>query len=52
MTEYDYIAECNCGAITINVNGKDYSMTKETFKSKFGKLPDNIEGQYGAVTIV
>ena len=31
----EYIAQCQCGAYTITIDGEEYSMSEETFKEKF-----------------
>lgn len=33
---FEHIAKCNCGAITITINGIGYSMSEETFIEKYG----------------
>lgn len=30
------ISKCECGAVTVTINGKNYSMLPETYREKFG----------------
>jgi len=38
MTEPTNIIKCSCGAITIEINDKEYSMSSETFNEMFSPL--------------
>lgn len=39
-----WIALCNCGAVTITIDGKDdYSMSKEMFEEKFNTLDETLK---------
>ena len=34
------IIKCNCGALTLTINGKDYSMSTKHFLDNFGRKED------------
>lgn len=38
-----WIALCSCGAVTITMDGNDYSMPKEMFEEKYGSLDNSSE---------
>lgn len=38
-----WIALCSCGAVTITIEGNNYSMPKEMFEEKFGPLEEALE---------
>lgn len=39
MIKYNYVARCKCGAYTVTIGGLAYSMSRNTFNEKFGRLP-------------
>jgi len=38
-----WIALCSCGAVTVTIDGNDYSMPKEMFEEKYGHLDNSNE---------
>ena len=44
--DFTYLAVCSCGAVTVTVNGKDYSMSAETFKERYGFDANNTTQEF------
>lgn len=40
--DFTYVAVCSCGALTVTINNKNYSMSAETFKERYGFEIHNI----------
>ena len=36
--DFTHLIICRCGAITVEIDGKEYSMSKETFNKRYGTL--------------
>lgn len=34
--DFTYLTRCECGAISVTIAGKDYSMSDETFTKRYG----------------
>jgi len=37
--DFNYVTKCACGARTVAIDGKEYSMSRKTFNKKFGYIP-------------